>query len=177
MKKFTILFYLLSLSFANSQSDKNVEENQVQIGLPMPAVLYEKGIGKNATLSLEALTGLQIRGCSGCETQFGVHPILRGQYRYYYNMERRIRKGKNITGNSGNYVGGLLVYQSGAPLIGDIQNSDILGGGPVYGIQRTYKRGFFYRLEGGVAYLEDDFNKGIGLILAARIGWVLRKRR
>jgi len=156
MKKTTFLLFLLCFSFLDAQIDKNVEEYQVQIGLPLPAILYEKGISKNSTLSLEALTGLQITGCSGCETQFGVHPILRGQYRFYYNMERRIRKGKNITGNTGNYVGGLLVYQSGSPLIGDIQNLDVLGGGPVYGIQRTYKRGFFYRLEGGVAYFRDD---------------------
>ncbi len=177
MKKLVFPFLIFCFSLLSAQTDKNVEEHQVQIGLPMPAILYEKGIGNNSTLSLEAITGLHIRGCSGCETQFGIYPILRGQYRYYYNMERRLRKGKNITGNTGNYIGGLLIYQGGSPLIGDIQNSSVLGVGPVYGIQRTYRRGFFYRLETGVTYFEDDFSRGVVLVLAARIGWVIRKRR
>ncbi|MFS4493746.1 hypothetical protein [Maribacter sp. 2308TA10-17] len=177
MKKCAFLFSVLCFSILNAQTDKNVEEHQVQIGLPMPAILYEKGISNNSTLSLEAVTGFELRGCTGCETQYGIRAILRGQYRYYYNLERRITKGKNISGNTGNYVGGLMLVQFGNPIIGDIQRPDIFGVGPVYGIQRTYRRGFFYRLEGGVAYLEDGFGSGVGLILAARIGWVLRKRR
>jgi len=163
---------------ADAQFDKNVENHQVQIGLPMPSILYEKGISKNTTLSIEAITGLWIRGCSDCQTDFGVYPILRGQYRYYYNMRRRLDKKKNISGNSGNYISALLAHQSGNPIIGNLENaSNTLIVGPVYGIQRTYRRGFFYRLEGGIAYIEEDFASGIGPILAARIGWVILKRR
>lgn len=176
MKKYTLLLFIFILSISNAQTANNVEDHQVQIGLPIPAILYEKGIGINTTLSIEAIFGFQYRDCSSCEAEFGIHPIVRGQYRYYYNMKRRISKGKNITGNTGNYIGALLLYQNGSPLFGEIENSDVLGVGPVYGIQRTYKRGFFYRLEGGVAYLQDDFDQGVGLVLAARIGWVLRKR-
>ena len=47
---------------------------------------------------------------------------------------------------------------------------------PVYGIKRTYRYGLFFRLEGGMAYFEVDFTSGSGLILAAHIGWVIRKR-
>lgn len=143
----------------------------------MPSILYELGIGKNTTTSLEAITGFALRGCSGCETNFGVYPIIRGQARYYYNMNRRLEKGKNISGNSGNYLAALIVYQGGSPIIGNLNTTNTIGVGPVYGIQRTYKRGFFYRLEGGVAFVQDDFGQGYGLVLAARIGWVIRKRR
>ena len=168
---------LLSITSAMAQLDNNVEDHQLQLSLPMPGILYEKGIAKNATLSMEAIAGLNLRGCTGCETQFGVYPIIRGQYRYYYNMDRRLEKGKNITGNSGNYLGGLLLYQDGNALIGNWDTNSVIAVGPVYGLQRTYKRGFFYRLETGVAYFEYNFDNGVTLILAARVGWVIRKRK
>ena len=64
----------------------------------------------------------------------------------------------------------LVAYQNGNPLVGDLYTTTPFGVGPVYGIQRTYKRGFFYRLAGGVAFVQDDFSQGIGLVLATRMG-------
>ncbi len=80
---FLLVFILTSISFVTAQSTKNVEDYQLQLGLPMPSVLYEVGIAKNATVSIEAITGFSLRSCTRCETDFGVYPILRGQYRYY----------------------------------------------------------------------------------------------
>lgn len=176
MRSIYFLLFICSILSLNAQTDKNVEASQLQLSLPLPSILYELGIGKNTTTSIEAITGFALRGCTGCETNFGLYPILRGQLRYYYNMERRVRKKRNIQGNSGNYVAALVAFQNGSPLIGNLNTTTTLAVGPVYGIQRTYKRGFFYRLEGGVAFVQDDFEQGIGLVLAARIGWVLRKR-
>lgn len=178
MFKYITVLYFTAIGFAQAQSNFNVEKSQLQLGLPLPGVLYELGTSKNTTLSFEALAGFELRGCSGCDTDFGIYPIVRGQYRYYYNMERRLRKQKNISGNSGNYVAALVGYQHGSPLIGNLNTVNTLGIGPVYGLQRTYRKGFFYRLEGGVAYFQDDFDEGVGLVLAARIGWVIgRKNR
>ena len=176
MKKPLFFLFFASIVLVQAQYDKNVERTQLQLGLPMPSVLFEVGISKNSTTSIEAITGFALRGCTGCETNFGVYPILRGQYRYYYNMERRLRKKKNISGNSGNYVAALLAYQHGHPLVGNLFTSTTMGAGPVYGLQRTYNRGFFYRLEGGVAYIQNDFDDGIGVVLAVRVGWTVRKK-
>ncbi len=169
------IFIIVVVGSLNAQINRNVEDHQIQLGFPIPAILYEKGIGKNTTLSVEALAGFQIRN-----SEYGVYPIVRGQYRYYYNLKRRLDKKKNISGNSGNYVGGLMLYQDGNSLLGNLNTTSTLAVGPVYGLQRTYRSGFFYRLETGLAYFEDDgFIKGngIALILAARIGWVLGYKR
>lgn len=175
-KHITVLYFSMMV-FAHAQSTFNVEKSQLQLGLPLPGVLYEVGTSSNTTISVEALAGLELRGCSGCATDFGIYPILRGQYRYYYNMERRLRKRKNISGNSGNYLAALVGYQHGSPFIGNLETVNTLGIGPVYGLQRTYHKGFFYRLEGGIAYYRDDFEHGVGLVLAARIGWIIRKTK
>ena len=177
MKNIFLLLLICSILTLNAQTDKNVESSQLQLSLPLPSILYELGVGKNTTTSLEAITGFALQGCTGCETNFGIYPILRGQLRYYYNMERRLRKKKNIQGNSGNYAAALFAYQGGSPILGNLNTTNTIVVGPVYGIQRTYKRGFFYRLEGGPAFIQDDIDQGFGLVLAARIGWVLRKRR
>lgn len=177
MKKLLSVLFFTFVLVCQAQYDKNVERTQLQFGLPMPSLLYEIAIGKNTTTSLEAITGFALQGCSGCETNFGVYPIIRGQLRYYHNMERRLKKDKNISGNSGNYVAALFAYQGGSPILGNLNTTNTIVVGPVYGIQRTYKRGFFYRLEGGPALVQDDFEEGFGLVLAVRIGWVLRKRR
>ncbi|MGS0524830.1 hypothetical protein ACU8V7_06155 [Zobellia nedashkovskayae] len=173
---FLLIFFVFTIC-AQAQTNKNVENHQVQLGLPVPAILYEKGLGKNTTASLELVVGFGLRGCSGCETDFGIYPTLRGQFRYYYNMERRLDKGKNISGNSGNYIAAVMVYQDANPIFGDLELAEsIIGVGPVYGLQRTYKRGFFYRLEGGVGYFSTQSDNGLGPILSARVGWVLGKR-
>ncbi|SIS86859.1 hypothetical protein SAMN05421766_104503 [Zobellia uliginosa] len=172
-----VVFFVFTI-FANAQHQKNVENHQIQLGLPMPAILYEKGLGRNTTATVEFVSGFGLRGCTGCETEFGIYPILRGQFRYYYNMDRRLDKGKNISGNSGNYIAVLMAYQDQNPFIGDLTLSEsILAVGPVYGIQRTYKRGFFYRLEGGLGYSETQNENGLALLLAARVGWAFGKRR
>jgi hypothetical protein len=88
-------------------------------------------------------------------------------------MERRVEKDKNI---SGNYVAVLIAYQGGGPILGNLKTTHTIAVGYVYIIQRTNKGEFFYRLEGGVVFVQDDFDEGVGLVLAARIGWVIRKR-
>jgi len=80
MKKVIFFLLLPSIFLLNVQVNNNVENHQVKIGLPMPSILYEKEVSKNATLSIYATIGLWIRGCTACETEFGVYPILRGQY-------------------------------------------------------------------------------------------------
>ena len=91
MKNTGILLVLFTFTiFTNAQNQNNVEDHQVQLGLPMPAILYEKALGRNTTATMEFVTGFGLRGCSGCDTDFGIYPVLRGQLRYYYNMDRRL---------------------------------------------------------------------------------------
>lgn len=177
MKKLLSVLFFAFVLVSQAQYDKNVERMQFQLSFPMPGVLIENGASKNTTLSLEAITGFALRGCTGCKTNFGIYPIVRGQYRYYHNMKRRLEKKKNIASNSGNYIAAMVAYQHGSPLLGNLNTTPTIGVGPVYGLQRTYSRGFFYRLEGGVNYVQDDFDEEFRLVLAARVGWTYNKKR
>ena len=165
--------------YANSQTDKNVEDHQFSINILLPGVVYEAGISNNTTLTSELAFGFQIRESDFFEDGFGVYPIARFQYRNYYNLQRRLLKGKRIDGNTGNYVAPTFAYQGGNAIAGnlDLVSNYFLAVGAVYGIQRTAPKGFQFRLEAGPAYLKDQFGSGFGVFLAAKIAWVIRKRK
>lgn len=179
MKNCLLLVLLISYSLVFSQSSKQVEDNQFAINILLPGVLYEVGINKHATIASELTMGFAYRESTYYEDGFGIYPIARFQYRNYYNFERRLRKGKRIAGNSGNYIAPTIAIQSGNALFGnlDFDSSYYLAAGAVYGIQRTAPRGFQFRLEAGPAYTVSQYENGFGIFLAAKIAWVVRKNK
>lgn len=104
---------LLLVSFMNAQSIRNVEDNQLALNFLLPGVVYEAGISENATLATELTVGFAYRESTFFEDGFGIYPIGRFQYRYYYNFQRRLEKGKRIAGNTGNYLAPTIAVQSG----------------------------------------------------------------
>lgn len=176
------LSFLLALFFICSmgaQSPKNVEDNQFSLNFLLPGVVYEAGVSANATLAAELTVGFAYRESTFFEDGFGIYPIGRFQYRHYYNFERRLNKGKHISGNTGNYLAPTIAVQSGKAIIGDLDYSSsyFAGIGFVYGLQRTAPKGFQFRLEAGPAYFFDEYDQGFGILLAAKLGWVIRKQR
>jgi len=177
MKNHLLLVSLLGLFFAaKAQSDKNVEDHQFKINFLNPGLEYELGIGKDQTIAIG--TGLQFGFNSA---GYAFIPALNGQYRYYYNFSRRIGKNKRIDGNSANYIAASGTLFLEEVIIGNISSGDGYFGfaGPVYGIQRTYSKGFNFNLEFGVGYYFDDFysDEGFGPTLSFSIGWVLGKKK
>ncbi len=179
MRRLTTLLFLSISTYALSQTNYDVEKQQFSINALLPGLVYELGVSKNATIAAEATVGFAYFESDFFGNAFGIYPIGRLQYRNYYNFERRQEKGKNISGNSGNYIAPTFAIQSGKALIGDLDYSSdfFAGAGVVYGLQRTAPKGFQFRLEAGPAYFFDGDRSDFGILVAAKIGWVLRKRR
>ncbi len=179
MRRISTLLLLFITVYGISQTNYDVEKQQFTINALLPGLVYEVGVSKNATIAAEATVGFAYFESNFFGDAFGIYPIGRLQYRNYYNFERRLEKGKNISGNSGNYIAPTFALQSGKAIIGDLDYiSDFFAGaGVVYGIQRTAPRGFQFRLEAGPAYFFEENQGDFGILLAAKIGWVLRKRR
>ena len=177
MKLFSsLLLFFLAVSMF-SQTPKNVEDQQFKINFINPGLEYEIGIAENQTLDF------------GASLQFGFNsigyaffPAFNGQYRYYYNFDRRTRKDKRIKGNTGNYIAASGTLFIEEVIIGNLSSGDGFAGfvGPVYGIQRTYVKGFNFSMEFGVGYYFDDFyqdDNAIAPTISFSIGWVLDKNR
>ncbi|NHF58005.1 hypothetical protein FK220_001545 [Flavobacteriaceae bacterium TP-CH-4] len=179
MRKLPIYFFLLCNALLIAQSDKNVEPQLFKVNALLPGVSYELGLGKNMTFSSDALIAFAARGGSDRDTEFGLYPTLQADFRYFVNMERRKGKGKNISGNTGNYLAFVNQVQFGTPIIGDLEfsSSYYYNTGILYGIQRTRKKGFYWGVSFGPGFYIDEFDTDFGLFLDARLGWVIGKPR
>ncbi|WP_396632040.1 hypothetical protein [Maribacter sp. R86514] len=180
MKKITFLsVILLSAFYANAQSRKLVEDGLFKINLLAPGVSYELGVADKTTLNLEAFLGFALNGGSDRETSFGLYPGLEADVRQYVNFNRRLQKGKNISGNTGNYVAFLNQLQFGTPIIGDLGYASdyFYNAAIVYGMQRTYEKGFYWGLAFGPSIFSDEFYVDAGILIDIRLGWVIGGRK
>ncbi len=199
MKSFSLfLLLILMVGTVKSQSDITVERNQFKINFLYPGLIYERGISKNSTLRAEFATFFRFSSDSENRNLIAVFPLFDGQYRYYYNFQRRESKGKKISGNSGNFLGMQTFYLSQNPILGKYERSFIdffwitPGGfeiffiGPTYGLQRTYPSGFNLELQFVLGYFDvnertiDEIianSSGIFPGVSFSIGWVLGKRK
>lgn len=179
MKRLLLLsFCLFSFSVINAQDQASVEDGLLSINILTPGLEYEYGLTNSTTLDLRAGAGFAYRKTSFGEGYegFGVYPIFNVQYRYYYNLQKRLDKGKNISNNSANYIalsGGL---QSGKPVIGNLEYNEAYFGsiGPVWGLQRYYGSGFKLDLNIGPGYgFNQSGDSFFSLLIGFRLGWRL----
>src|SRR5690606_29076755 len=126
----------------------HLERHQFRLDLLSPGLNYELGLFKNQSIS----TGLGLTTATyGEGYAFGL--TLNNRYRYYHNFNRRFDRGRNVSGNSGNYLAAAQsIFFSGLRLSTNIEGPEDFNlgfYGMVYGIQRTYDNGLNFNLELG----------------------------
>jgi len=174
MKKLILLsFCFCSFLFINAQEQPSVEDGLFSANILTPGLEYEYGLTKSSTLDLRAGSGFAYRkGVFG--EGFGVYPIFNVQYRHYYNLKKRLDKGKNISNNSANYVALSGTIQVGKPIIGNLEYNEGYFGvfGPVWGLQRYYGAGFKLDLNLGGGYgFNESGSSFFSPIIGLRLGW------
>ncbi|SRR6056297_799137 len=155
----------------------NLERHQLKFDLLSPGISYELGLFKNQSVS----TALGL-GMAAYEPGYVFGLALNNRYRYYHNFQRRINKDKNVSGNSGNYIAAAqAIFFSQARLTTNIIGPDDFNVGfygMVYGIQRTYPKGFNFNAELGAGYYRGDgIESGYGPLIGFAFGWVATKRK
>lgn len=110
---------------------------------------------------------------------FEIFPALNADVRYFVNMKRRLGKGKDISRNSGNYVAFENQLLIAAPLLGNLEYDTPFGHSAsfVYGIQRTYGKGFYWGISFGPSFFAVDEEISGNIVVNAKIGWVIGKRK
>lgn len=169
----TFTFLLVSLNIHSQETT-----NQFSLNFLMPSVEYEVAVSKNATLDAVLGMGFGYHDASYLDKpEYGVYPQFEAQYRYYYNFEKRMEKGRKISENSGNYVTAIAALASGDPIIGDMQlSNDYIGFvGPGWGFQRVYNNNFKLNLTLGLGLGFNDredsyFASHIGIQLGFKLG-------
>ncbi|PXX29063.1 hypothetical protein [Arenibacter sp. ARW7G5Y1] len=183
-----VAIVLLSLFSANAQYGRvtekgptfgliNLERHQFKFDLFAPGFSYELGLFRNQSVS----TSLGL-GIATYQEGYNIGLAMNNRYRYYHNFDRRNSLGKDVSGNSGNYIAvAQAIFFSQLRVATDISGpTDFNLGfyGFVYGIQRTYPKGFNFTVElGGGYYKGDGVPSGYGPLLGFNFGWVATKRK
>lgn len=159
MEKTILVIALLfcTLSIKAQQAGPKVKRSLLSAYILPLKIAYEQGIGDKYTTEISAgLTGFtEIRENN---VAFVVAPVIRGDFKYFYNLEKRWEKGKNVDLNSGNFWGFATRYTFQP--IGDKNNYREIEGGalfiaPMWGIQRNYP-----------SHLSIGLNLGYGVAIA-----------
>ncbi len=84
-------------------------------------------------------------------------PVIKAEPRWYYNLNRRIRKGRDIKGNRGNFIALSTTYIPDWFIIDsnsdyDFYRRPILSIVPTWGIRRTLGKHFDYEVGIGIGY-------------------------
>ncbi|WP_421806688.1 hypothetical protein [Flagellimonas sp.] len=155
----------------------HLERHQFQLNLLSPGFTYELGLFKNQSVSSNLGFGL-----ATYEEGYVFGLAMNNRYRYYHNFNRRTRMDKNTSGNSGNYIAAAqaiffsqLQISTNVDAVGDFNLGFF---GMVYGIQRTYEKGFNFNVELGTGYYRGDgVPSGYGPLINVTLGWVATKRK
>lgn len=187
MTKKLLLYFLISVPFlATAQIRKinekgnglvNLERHQFRFDLFAPGLTYELGLFRNQSVSTSLGLGL-----AAYEPGYVIGLAMNNRYRYYHNFGRRLDKGKNVSGNSGDYFAAAqAIFFSQLRLTTNItgpEDFNVGFYGFAYGIQRTYPKGSSFTAELGAGYYKGDgIPSGYGPLISFNFGWVATKRK
>ncbi|OXG03913.1 hypothetical protein BC749_105255 [Flavobacterium araucananum] len=176
------LFLLCSIFFMNAvqaQEDApvSVEKNQFKINMLFPGFVYEHGFDTKNTLYSEISLGIGYSYSSYFnESNTYIFPMITEQFRHYYNLEKRMQKGKKTAHNSANYLAFNASYNF-KPLSGDtpyFRYIPTFTVAALWGLQRTYKRKFNleFNIGPGLSFANDTEIVPVGNFT---LGWVIGK--
>lgn len=181
-KKSVILLFLISNYFLYSQEKQpaSVEKSifGIQTGFFGAWVHNESKLSNE--ISLRSEIGLDAGFViNGSYSGFLFVPSLRVEPRWYYNLDKRLAKGKNIKNNSGNFLSLTTTYNPDLFVIPEDNNLNFISSVsviPKWAIKRTYGNHFTFETGAGVGYIfytEDygDIDGEVGVDLHLRIGY------
>ena len=112
-----------------------------------PALGLEKSIKANKSLKISIGNLIGYSSKNGLQNKSF---ILRGEYRQYYNLEKRRDEGRLSSHYSGNYIG---LFAEPSFIFAKGEEATNMYAGGVWGIQRNYNSHF---------HLDLSLNAGIG---------------
>ena len=105
MRKISVLIFWLFSIGVSAQFGKNCELRQLKINILNPGVEYEMATGINSTLDFRIAWQAAIEPASENPIEdYDFFPAITIQNRYYHNLGSRDSRGRDIYGNSGNYI-------------------------------------------------------------------------
>jgi hypothetical protein len=177
-------------------SKPTIDQNLYKVHFISPGIGYEGKLANNISLNVAASLDPMFysrkiklgNGDEKSELSLSGAVTLQAQSRFYYNLQRRLRKNRNISGNSANYfaiaaVGSkdiFNIYDEGRKAGGSLANNpkqkDLHHNvqiEAVWGLQRNYSN-FLLNFEAGLSYGLYGMNKKeLNPVLNLKLGYLL----
>ncbi len=180
MKKNILVSLIVSLTyFAGNSQTASVEKSTygIQTGLLGIWVHNEMKITNQTALRTELGMNAGIFGGDFYpKTGFLMTPVIIAEPRWYYNLEKRQSKSKNISGNSGNFVSLKTSYHPNWFVISNYDNLktfNLITIVPTWGIKRNIGKHFTYETAIGIGY-GHQFREGYGDLEGVAVNLHLR---
>lgn len=142
--KFSIFSLLLLVTIcASAQETKPL----YSISILSPSIGLEKRIQENNSLKFSIGNSIGYGSTNGLQSKSF---MLRGEFRHYYNLEKRRDEGRLSAHYSGNYIG---LFAEPSFVFMEREEATNMYAGGVWGIQRNYNSHF---------HLDLSLNAGIG---------------
>jgi len=169
----------------SKQSDASVEKSVFSVQTGLVGIWANNELRLSNQFALRTEIGLELLSFEYAytdETKYGAAPSISIEPKWYYNLEKRVRKGRNIAENSGNAFSVRINYLSpNAFLISDIENYkgvDQLNIIPKWSIRRVYGKHFIFETGFGLGpvipvgkYSKYADSADVYVDLHARIGY------
>ena len=186
---FALLFSTISQIYAQETSTEtpkaSVEKSVFSIQTGLIGLWANNEFRLSNQFALRTEIGLELLSFKYTytdETKYGAAPELSIEPKWYYNLEKRVRKGRNIHGNSGNAFSLRINYLSpNAFLISNIENYkgvDQINIIPKWSIRRVYGKHFLFETGFGLGpiiavgkYAKYADKDDVYVDLHARIGY------
>lgn len=185
MKKFLLTLSFCGLTFIAKSQDASVEQSTYGIQAGVLGIWLHNEIKLSDQIALRSELGLDSGIFGGGfydQVGFLMAPVITLEPRWYYNLNKRVSKSRNIEGNSGNFVALKTSYNPDWFVISNYDNLRVINQisvVPTWGIKRnlgshfTYEAGFGvgykYYFAKSAGYLKDEGEAAVNLHL--RIGY------
>ena len=169
MKKILLTLICCGLTLTAKSQTASVEESTygIQTGVLGIWAHNETKLSNQIALRTEIGMDAGFRGGSFyAKNRFLMTPVIRLEPRWYYNLNKRVSKSRNIIGNSGNFLTLQTSYYPNWFVISNYDNievADQVSIIPTWGIRRNIGNHFTYETGIGIGY-RYIFAKSVGYL-------------
>lgn len=185
MKKIATILTVCLFAVITQAQTASVEESTVGIQTGFLGVWVHNEYGLSNQIALRSEIGLDAGFFGGRfynRSGFIMAPVITLEPRWYYNLDRRVKKNRHIDGNSGNFISLKTSYRPDWFVISNVEGLRLVSDVsfiPTWGIRRNLGNHFTYETGIGLGYVyyfakEAGFSKNegeIALNLHLRIGY------
>lgn len=159
---------VLSLSIqAQEVTNAETESTQtIEFGFPGGfTYTYEHAFAKKMTIigrgGLTGAIGYQSINFNGEKEhywQYSIHPYIECEPRYYYNLQKRAKKGKKTINNTGSFWALRTGYVFNPIVKHNVESGSGLYMVPCWGLRRSWGKHWVFEFEAGLALGWNNFN-------------------